>query len=254
MKIFGAGLTWATPLQDAGGTAITTPTPVMFGVTQEVEIDFKFDLKEMYGNLQFPVAIGRGKGSVSGKINSGEIFAGALETVLFGQAGAGGLSAARYDTVGTLVAASVTVAAPLNGTFDGDLGVIMADTGLPLTRTNATTVSAGQYKVDTTGVYTFNTAEVGRTAFINFRYTATAGNAVGSRSITLKSLPMGYAPTFMLDQYIDYMGKKALFRLFNCVAEGTKFQMKNDDFSYGDMGFKCFANSAGNIGSISLIS
>lgn len=252
MKLFGAGLTWATPTMDALGNAIANPTPIMFGVTQEVEVDYKFDLKEMHGNLQFAVAIGRGKGSVSGKIKWGEIIAGALETVVFGQIGADGLTAVRNDTAGTTLAATVTVTIPGGGAFAADLGVIMAATGLPLTRV-ASAPAAGQYSV-AGNVYTFNAAQVGQLAYINFRYTNTAAQAPGSRTITLKSLPMGYAPTFALDQYIDYMGKKAVFRLTNCVGEGTKLSFKNDDFSYGDMGFKCFADAAGNIGTISIVS
>jgi hypothetical protein len=245
MYSFGAGVAFATPTTDAYGAVIAHPTPLMFMTTQDVEIDFKFDTKELFGQNQFAVAIGRGKGAISGKIKSANIISGMLETVVFGQAGTAGLMSVRQDTVGTTIAATVTP----SSSFIADLGVISATTGQPYTRVPSAPAT-GQYSV-AAGVYTFAAADVGKVAYINFRYTTAA--LAGARQIALKSLPMGYAPTFRLDQYAAYQGESLLFSFNNCVADGIKFGFKNDDFTIPDMGFKICADAGGNIGTISIL-
>ena len=66
--VFGAGVLYATQLTDASGNALAAnvTSPVKFGVLQEVSLDVSFDTKMLYGNQQFPIAVGRGKGKVSG--------------------------------------------------------------------------------------------------------------------------------------------------------------------------------------------
>jgi hypothetical protein len=64
---FGSGALFGTPLQDAFGTAVASPTLIKFGVMQDITLDISFDLKELYGQNQFPIAIGRGKGKITGQ-------------------------------------------------------------------------------------------------------------------------------------------------------------------------------------------
>ena len=66
MYLFGPGLLWGTPLTDASGAAIAVPTPLLFGTLQNTEFDFKFEIKQLHGQNQFAVAVGRGKASVNG--------------------------------------------------------------------------------------------------------------------------------------------------------------------------------------------
>jgi len=249
MYSFGAGVAFATPNTDAYGAVVANPTPLMFMTTEDVEIDFKFDTKELFGQNQFSVAIGRAKGTISGKVKSANILPGMLETIVFGQAGTAGLMAVRQDTVGTTIAATVTPTIPNTGTFAADLGVISATTGQPYTRVSSAPVT-GQYSI-AAGVYTFAAADVGKVVYINFRYTAASVTA--ARQIALKSLPMGYAPTFRLDQYATYQGESLLFSFNNCVADGIKFDFKNDDFTIPDMGFKICSDAGGNIGTLSVL-
>ena len=70
-NVFGAGVLFGTPTTDAYGNALSNPTPIQFGVAQEASVDISFDTKQLYGQNQFPVAIGRGKGKASGKFNLG---------------------------------------------------------------------------------------------------------------------------------------------------------------------------------------
>lgn len=250
MFIFGAGVLWGTPMQDALGSSIAAPTPRMFGTMQSSEIDFKFDLKELYGEKQFAVAVGRGKASVSGKAGFCDLKMGMLEDLVFGQASTSGLVAVNYDTVGTTAAATVTVTPPSSGTFDADLGVVRASDGLVLKRVT-TPAATGQYAINTaTGAYTFHTADVGTKMYINYRYTT--ASPTSAKKVSIQNLPMGYAPTFRVDLYVAYSGKTYVLTLNRCISEGIKLGNKNDDFSSPDLSWKCFADDAGIIGTLSL--
>lgn len=250
MFLFGSGLLWGTPLQDAAGAAIANPTPLLFGTLQDTELDFKFELKQLHGQNQFAVAVGRGKGSVSGKAKIADIRAGFLETIVFGVAGTAGLTSAVYDTVGTVVAATVTVTPPSAGAFAADLGVISASTGKAFKRV-ASAPAVGEYAVNVaTGAYTFNATDVGQTVYLNYRYTAASTS--GAKRIQLNNLPMGYAPTFRADFYGPYLGKSTVLTLNNCVSEGFKLGAKNDDFSVPEVGFQAFADAGGVIGTLSV--
>ena len=206
MFLFGSGIMWGTPLTDASGAAIANPTPLIFGTLQDTEVDIKFELKQLHGQNQFAVAVGRGKGSISGKAKMADIRAGFLETVVFGVSGTAGLTSMVYDTVGTAVPATpfqVTVTPPNSGTFSADLGVISSITGRALTRV-ASAPASGQYSVTVGGQYTFAAADQGVVMYINYRYTASSTVA---QRMTITNLPMGYAPTFRADFYGPYQGK-----------------------------------------------
>lgn len=249
MFAFGSGLMWGTALQDASGATIAQPTPINFGTMQSSEIEFKFELKELFGDKQFAVAVGRSKGTVTGKASFADLRMGMLESLVFGTTTATGLIAVQYDTVGANFAASVTVTPPSSGTYDADLGVINAATGVPLKRV-AASPALGEYSVNTsTGAYTFNAGQTGK-GYFNYRYTSTSPTT--AKKLTLTNLPMGYAPSFRTDLYVAYGGKSYVMTLNKCISEGIKLGNKNDDFSTPDLSFKCFADDAGIIGTLSL--
>lgn len=252
MFLFGSGLLWGTPLTNASGTVVANPTPLIFGTLQDTEIDIKYELKQLHGQNQFAVAVGRGKASVTGKAKLADIRAGFLETIVFGSTGSNGLTSAVYDTVGSAVPTTpftITVAPPSSGTFAGDLGVIDSTTGRAMARV-ASAPAAGQYMVNTsTGLYTFAAADVAKVMYISYRYTATSTVA---RNITINNLPMGYAPTFRADFYGPYDGKSAILTLNKCISEGFKLGAKNDDFTVPEVGFTAFADQAGIVGTLSV--
>ena len=76
-NVFGAGVLWATPTTDAYGNTIANPTPVQFGIAQEVSVDVSFDTKMLYGQNQFPVAVGRGKDDTLFALEAGRVEFGA---------------------------------------------------------------------------------------------------------------------------------------------------------------------------------
>jgi hypothetical protein len=63
---FGSGLFYATPLMDAYGNSLASPTPILLGIMQEASVDLSYDSKELFGSEQFAVDAARGQGKLSG--------------------------------------------------------------------------------------------------------------------------------------------------------------------------------------------
>lgn len=244
--IFGAGVLIGTPTQDANGAAIVNPSPIEFGTLQDITMDMSFDTKMLYGNKQFPVAVGRGKGKISGKAKVATLSGFMINSLFFGQSILSGITADSYDTVGTVIATSLTPTVPGSGTWTRNLGVRDAN-GLTMTRV-ASAPAAGQYSVSA-GVYTFAAADVGQLAFINFQYDAASTTAVKS---TVMNLPMGYAPAFQVDLFLPFQGKNATFTFPQAISSKFSIATKQDDFMVPEFDFDCFANAAGQVLTYSL--
>jgi hypothetical protein len=243
--LFGAGVLWGTPLTDATGASIAVPSPVQFGVLQDVSVDIQFDAKTLYGQNQFPVAVGRGKGKIDGKAKHAQINGMLLNSLFFGQTLTNGMISDVYDTNGVVVPATpfqVTPTVPNSGSFLANLGVRDAS-GVPMTRV-ISSPGTGQYSVSAGGQYTFNSADAGKTVYINFQYTASSTLAKKS---TVLNLPMGYAPSFQVDLMIPYNNKTLHFTLHSC--QGSKFSIatKQDDFVIPEFDFSAFATDDGRV-------
>jgi hypothetical protein len=158
--IFGAGIMWGQALTDASGNAITNPSPVQFGTLQDCSLDISFDTKMLHGQNQFPVAVGRGKGKLSGKAKAAQINGLVWNSLFFGQTMTKGIIGDVYDTTGTAIPGTPYTIAPTppsSGTWLADLGV-RNSSGVPLTRV-ASAPTTGQYAVTSaaTGTASFAT-------------------------------------------------------------------------------------------------
>ncbi len=237
---FGAGNMYVTQLQDASGSSITNPTPFPLMVLQEGSVDLSSDVKELFGQSQFAVAVGRGKTKIQVKVKPARIFAGVWNAIFFGQTLSPGLIANFTASTGIAIPTTpfqITIAPPSSGTYAADLGVI-DDTGKPMTRV-AASPATGQYAVNVgTGVYTFAAADVARLVYINYQYT-TATAATGSKQ-QVSNLPMGYAPTFKADLTVQYLGKISTFSFPMCIATKMSIGFKNEDFAVPDFDFSAF--------------
>ena len=243
---FGAGVLWGTPITDSTGASIVTPNPVQFGTVQEISIDVSFEVKELYGQNQFAVAVGRGKGKITGKAKAAQMNGGLINSLFYGQTLTTGIIADVYDTTGAVIPAtpfSITPTVPSSGTWAVDLGVSDSN-GVPLTKVAAAgTPTTGQYKV-AAGVYTFAAADTGKTVFIDYQYTATSTTAPKSN---VQNVLMGYAPTFRIDLSMPYNGKSLIMTLPNCVSTKLAFATKLDDFMIPEFDFNAFADGSGNV-------
>lgn len=241
---FGSGVLWGTPSTDSAGNAVSNPTPIQFGVLQEVSLDVSFENKTLHGQNQFPVAVGRGKGKISGKAKFAQLNGSLLNSLLFGQTLNAGIIGNVANNVTTVPASSpytVTVTPPSSGTWSADLGVEDA-TGIPMTRV-ASAPATGQYSV-AAGVYTFAAADTGKQVSISYQYTATSTTAVKS---TVTNQLMGYAPSFRVDLYLPFNGKQVIWTLPNAISNKLSIATKLDDFTVPEFDFEGFADASGNV-------
>src|SRR5262245_11374366 len=165
---FGAGALWGTRT-DVTGSGIG---PDQFGILQDVQIDWDWTTRELWGQFQFPVDIARGQGKIIGKAKFARIFGAIYGDLFFGQTPAAGQVTVSENEAATVPATSpytVTVANAANDV--DDLGVYYASgasAGNKFTRVT-TPSAAGQYAVAlTTGIYTFAAADAGAALLISY--------------------------------------------------------------------------------------
>lgn len=247
---FGAGTLVGTALSDAYGNVLATPTPIQFGITQDISIDLTSDVKELFGQFQLPVAVARGKTKVVGKIKFAQINGFTFNNIFFGQTIVSGQLGEVIATSGTAIPTTpftITPTIPNSGTYLNDLGVIDAF-GKPMSKVISGPVT-GQYMV-AAGVYTFAAADVGLLVRISLQYTATSTIA---KKLVITNTLMGIAPTFRADIVIpDPTGKQMIFSLNQCVATKLSLATKLDDFMIPEIDFSCFVDASGTLGTLGL--
>ncbi len=246
--LFGPGVLWLTR------TDITNATPYNIGFVNEFQTDFSFEVKELYGQNQFPLLAARGTAKATGKIKAATLSAQNLNAMMFGGTFTTGTQYDATTAPTTAIPATpfhITPTVPNSGTFDKDLGVVNAATLEPLTLVTGTP-SAGQYAVSA-GVYTFSSADnvSGISVNTSFAYTFTGAAATGG-NIVINNPLIGVNPTFQLDYKTTLYGSTYYIRLFNAIGTKWAQQHKLTDFSMPEYDFSFFANAAQQIGLISL--
>lgn len=246
---FGAGVLIGRQKQTSAGAAVANPTPVQFGTLQDVSLDISFEQKLLYGSKAFPVAAGRGKGKVSCKAQLAEFNGRIFGDLFLGNGTTASIKAAVVDFAASVPTTpfQVTVTPPSSGTYVADFGVRNAATGLPLTRV-ASGPATGQYSVnESTGVYTFASADTGLAVLISYEYSATSTSA---RVATISNQLMGYAPEFEVLLSQPYSGKALTLRLVRCQPSKMTLPLKNDDFTMLDFEFDALSDASDNVGYI----
>ena len=236
MFVFGSGVLIGTP---AGGS------PINFGLVQEVSLSVATTTKALYGQYNFPVAIGSGTKKMSGKAKMARISGQALGSLFFGLTPAIGVTQTQFGETTTVPSASpYTYTAINHATFVADLGVAYASSALPL-KAVASNPAQGQYSVSAGGVYTFASADAGAAILISYTYTI----AASGESIAVSSQLIGPSITFSANLFASDpgTGKQFSVLLYNCVAEKLSFGTKVEDFLMPELDFQCFANAAGQV-------
>lgn len=247
---FGAGALWGNRT-DTTGSGIG---PDQFGILQDVEIDWDWQTKELFGQYQYPLDIARGQGKITGKAKFARIFGAIYGDLFFGQTPATGqLTVSENEAAAVPATTPFSVTVANAATFSDDLGVYYASgakAGMRFAR--ATTPSAaGQYSVNlASGVYTFAAADAAAAVTISYLYTAAAG-----RQLTLTNQFMGYTPTFKATFYTLKTTQSVpagLSLVLNaCTATKLTLPTKIDDYEIQEFDFSAFADASGAIGSLS---
>jgi hypothetical protein len=252
---FGSGALWGERL-DATGSGIG---PRQFGVLQDIQIDFDWTTKELYGQYQFPQAIARGQCKVTGKAKFARIL-GLLYADLFWGIGAatGQFAVAQNEAQNVPATTPYTVTVANAASYNDDLGVYYAATGKAFNRVT-TPSAAGQYSVNfSTGVYTFSAADAGAALLISYTYNLTTS---GSK-ITLTNQLLGTTPTFKATFYqpispygIGGSAENAplALRLNACTASKFTVPTRLDDWTIFEFDFQAFADAAGTLGYLSTV-
>ena len=244
---FGAGALWGERT-DLGVTSGIGPR--QFGVLQDISVDFDWTAKELYGQFQFPVAIGRGQAKISGKAKYAQILGLIYSDIFFGQTattGQFGIAEYEADAIPATTPFQVTVANAAS--YNDDLGVTYAATGIRFNRVT-TPAAAGQYSVNfATGVYTFSSADAGLAVLISYTYTVTSSG----QEVKITNQLMGILPTFKATFYTTYQGKGTALRLNACAASKLTLPTRLDDWTIEELDFMAFADASNAIGFFSTV-
>jgi hypothetical protein len=248
---FGAGALWGNRTDETGSGI----GPDQFAILQDVEIDWDWQVKELYGQFQFPLDIARGQGKITGKAKFARIFGAIYGDLFFGQTPAAGQLTVAENEAATVPATgpyTVTVSEAAN--FVDDLGVWYAsgsNAGGRFTRVT-TPAAAAQYSVNlATGIYTFSSADASAALLVSYLYNTTAG-----KKLVVTNQLMGATPTFKATFYTTKttQGTPAgLALVLNaCTASKLALPTRIDDYEIQEFDFSAFADPTGTIGTLSV--
>ncbi len=233
---FGAGALWGNRT-DVTGSGIG---PDQFGILQDVQIDWDWQTKELWGQFQFPVDIARGQGKISGKAKFARIFGAIYGDLFFGQIPATGQLTVSENEAATVPATTpYTVTVGNAASYVDDLGVFYATGASAGNRfTRVTTPSAaGQYSVNLATSYLYNISSSGK-------------------KLVLTNQLMGYTPTFKATFYTTKTTQSTpagmTLVLNACTAMKLSLPSKTDDYEIQEFDFSAFADATGTIGTLSV--
>jgi hypothetical protein len=237
---FGTGVLYGNPTL---GNQPVNPTPFRFGVLQEVTVDFKADLKKLYGQYQFPVATARGKIDVTLKAKLAVFDPNMLNQLYFAQASAAGYWLISDGEQKTIAANIATVTN--NTTMQEDWGVQYKTTGQQLILVNSAP-AVGQYSVQVNaGIYTFNSGDNTNVVLISYTYTSNSGT-----TITLANQLMGYAPELKMLLYNRFRTKYFAIELNDVTLGSINIPTKLEDFWVADIDGSANADASNTLGKL----
>ena len=236
---FGSGSLWGTR------TDVANSTPIKFGALQEVNLEFSANTKELYGGSQFPIAVARGTGKITGKAKAA-IQGAVFSDLFFGVSRSTGYTQVAITEAGAIPGVSTyTITVSNSATFVADLEVTYATTGLPFTKV-ASGPTVGQYSVSA-GVYTFAAADASKAVLISYTYTT----ASSGQSFTVTNQALGVQPVFSAVLSMQYTAPSGLvkgyLKLPACVASKLSIPTKLEDFTISEFDFSAFADASGNV-------
>jgi hypothetical protein len=235
---FAIGNCFVVPV---GGNLPTNPTPTIIPIIQDASVDMSGEVKELYGQYRAPVDTAPGNLKCSGKFTIGSTKLLSENNMIWADSLIAGIQAVPNLAGGDTQAISATVTAAHTTGFV-DLGVVFG--GINLTRVSASPAQ-GQYSVvASTGVYTFNAADVTLAGNVNLYYQYTPGTVIG-QTLTIHNQIMGYGPVVSLyisESYQVASGVASGIYLPACRFTGIKNAMKRDDYLKPELDFAFYAD------------
>jgi len=245
LTIFGPGILFVRRTDVAGAT------PVNIGKITEFSLDESVEVKPLYGQDNYPLAVASGQVKSKGKMKPAVLSANALNAVFYGVTPASGSTILVPGESASVPASAgpYTVTVANAADFADDLGVIYASTGLPLKKV-ASGPTAGQYSVDTaTGIYTFAAADASASVKIAYTYTS---SATTTQTFNISAKPIGQTVTFEIYYATtDSQGLPYFVKVYQAVSEKLTQGFKMSDWKTQEIDFDFFQNAAGEVMSVS---
>lgn len=237
-KVFGSGRFWGIPVSSA-------PTPTPFAVPQNITLDFKRDIKRLFGQNQFPVDIASGMLSVVGKVTMGTLNARLLnDLIMSGTLSTGQILPIANESVApSTTTGQITIANAAGFTLD--LGIYQVGTGVPLVEVVSTAPAAGQYHVTSTGLYTVNIAD-STSMKVSYLYSTTGG-----QKIAMSNQPMGKIGAFQCVIAYLWGTEQSTIQLNSCMASDYGLATVLDDYQKPSFGFEAATDTSDNLGTMS---
>lgn len=252
LAVFGPGILILTR------TDITPGAPINVGFVQEFSIEAAGTNKPLYGQKQFALANARGTIKLTGKFKAATVSGYAMNAAFYGQSAFSSTGTGIAWSIGstfTTSTASSSVQAGSSLTFDADLGVTYAASGLPLQRVSTGSEATGKYSVTgggiqgtATGLYNFGGTDGGSGGTAGgtaLKITYTSLTAAG-QSLIVTNQMIGTTPTFQLDYYTNFnqpTSKPFVVRIFQGVASKHAMMFKLEDYMIPEFDVDMFANA-----------
>ena len=251
----GSGVLIGTPNI---GLLPPNPSPYVFPVLQEVSVEFKGDLKGLYGQYQISMDTLRGKVKITGKGKMIVPTPDVLSQTFFGLAVQEGMQSPVFNE-SYAPAASIT---PINPTANVNLGVLaiyLNAAGQPTTEqmtlyTGAGAPPIGSYKFVpasgsspvTNASFVFNASETATTVLISYSWPDTTHGL----SLLISNQLIGEAPQLALSLFNSYKGKRYAVTLNAVMIGSFSIPTKQEDHWLSDFDFEASADGSGNVGTI----
>ena len=227
--------------------------PFLFGVLQNVSLDFDQKLESLTGQNKVAVALGDGELKISGKAKFAR-----LQMTLFNNLLLGGTSASgtmEMNSAGE--AATVPSSGPYTYVVTNssltpleDFGVFYANNGIQLTPV-ASGPSIGQYSFNTSsGTYTFAAADAGAAVYVYYTYNATSGNKVVYANPLMGTSPV-FEVYFKTTTANFGVAKDVTIKLNACKSSKLALTFANQKFAIPEFDFQAMADASGNVFTLS---
>ena len=232
-------------------TDTTNTPPFMFGVLQNITLDFDQKLESLLGQNKVAVAIGDGELKITGKAKFARLQMTLFNNLLAGQTAATGtLDMASTGEAVTLASTTYVVANAALTPLE-DFGVFYAANGVQLTPV-ASAPTVGQYAFNaSTGTYTFASGDSGAAVYVYYSFSG----ASGSKLVYANQL-MGTSPIFEIyfKTTASNFGtpKIVTIKLNACKSSKLALSFTNQKFAIPEFDFQAMADAAGNVFTLSM--
>lgn len=233
-----------------GGNLATPSFPQRFFTIQSAELDLSQKIVKAMGQNKGPDDAFPSDTDYKGKCGFLQISPDIFNALMFGDTVATGytpvIAAPEQHTVPAVSTYTITITPPASGVFAKDLGVqyLTNPSGFSaaanLEVQTAALTAAGQYQVNnSTGIYTFYSADASALVLISYSYTVTTG-----RNLINYNHLQGYGPYFEMWMPMSYQGTNILHVRRARVAS-MGFKMKRDGYLESPFDFECFPDASG---------